>query len=95
MRTQFNIDDQMRRRVFIVESDPIVAQHLVAALLTGEKQQLDAERIGGSEMVECTVVPSQRDFFETDPAMWDIVISASNLHDGNLLKREDCRFGVP
>lgn len=84
MPTTFTSNEHMRRHVFIVEGDPIVAQHLVAALLTSEKQQLESGRIAfGAEMIECTVVSSQRDFFETNPAMWDIVITASNLHDGN------------
>ena len=84
MQTRCNYEDQMRRRVFIVEGDPIVAQHLVAALLTGEKHEIKASRLSSAnELIECTVVPSQRDFFETDPALWDIVITASDLHDGN------------
>ncbi|MDP7009475.1 MAG: diguanylate cyclase [Phycisphaerales bacterium] len=84
MRSTFQHEEQLRRRVFIVEGDPVVAQQLVAALLTADRHQGESNRLaGGCELVECTVVSSQREFFETDPAMWDIVITASNVHDGN------------
>ena len=84
MTAQYNTDCNLRRRVFIVEDDPTVAQHLVAALLTSEGQSLDNTRLGSScEFIECTIVPSQRDFYETDPSLWDIVVTASHLHDGS------------
>ncbi|MDP6541585.1 MAG: response regulator, partial [Phycisphaerales bacterium] len=83
MTTPLNKDNQTRRRVFVVEGDPIVAQHLVAALLTSESKNAELGRIGSIvEFVECTVVQSQGEFFETDPSMWDIVVTASHLHDG-------------
>lgn len=83
MTTPLNKDNQTRRRVFVVEGDPIVAQHLVAALLTSESKNAELGRIGSIvEFIECTVVPSQGEFFETDPSMWDIVVTASHLHDG-------------
>ncbi len=60
-----------RRRIFIVESDATIAERLVVSLVSQSSQH-----------IECAVVKSKREFFETDSAVWDLVVVASNLHDG-------------
>jgi diguanylate cyclase (GGDEF)-like protein len=80
MNLQNPLQGQSRRRVIIVESNATIAERLLAALVT---QQSNAAEIGFSRnQIECTVIPSQREFFETDPAIWDLVVTSSHLDDG-------------
>jgi diguanylate cyclase (GGDEF)-like protein len=69
-----------RRNIVIVESDPTIAERLVASLVAQTAQENDFGET--SPLIECTVLESQHVFFETDPATWDLVITASNLQDG-------------
>ncbi len=70
-----------RRRVFIVESNSSVAERLLAAIVT---QRNETQEIGFAQQhIECTIVDSQRAFYETDPALWDLVVTASHLNDGS------------
>ncbi len=76
-----HIDGMSRRRVIIVESDATITERLLAALVTSKSK---ADEIGFSkEHIECETFTSQRDFFETDPALWDLVVTSSNLCDGS------------
>lgn len=75
------MDGIARRRVFIVESNPSVAERLLAAIVT---QRNETQEIGfAQQYIECTIVDSQRVFYETDPALWDLVVTASHLNDGS------------
>lgn len=81
MNHQQSMDGTTRRRVFIVEGNANVAEHLLAALVTPNS---DSNEIAFAQQhIECTVLPSQRAFHETDPALWDLVVTASNLKDGS------------
>ncbi len=73
-------DAMARRRVYIVESDAGIAERLLAALVT---KGSNAEAIVLSKQhIECKIIGSQSEFYETDPATWDLVVTASHLQDG-------------
>ena len=81
MNLQQTKDGTNRRRVIIVESNATIAERLFAALLT---QRMNADEIGFSKTnIECSLISSQREFFETDPAIWDLVVTSSHLDDGS------------
>ncbi|HBO58115.1 MAG TPA: hypothetical protein DD622_06700 [Opitutae bacterium] len=67
-----------RRKVFIVESNIVISKRLVAALLA-----TDEDNALAYNSIECTTYSSQKDFFETDPATWDLVVTAAHLDDGS------------
>ena len=71
------------RRVMIVESNPVLSQRLVAALLTNVPVNDNHRYPYPEERIDCHVSSSQVEFVETDPASWDLVVSASNLGDGS------------
>ncbi|MBC8309530.1 MAG: diguanylate cyclase [Phycisphaerales bacterium] len=80
MNSQHHTYGTNRRNVIIVESDPTIAERLVASIAA---QAARENGIGTtSPLIECTVLESKHDFFETDPATWDLVITASDLQDG-------------
>jgi two-component system, cell cycle response regulator len=70
-----------RRTVAIVESDPTLAQRLVSALVTNTQAHSNPDFQPRYEHIDCLVFASQKQFFESDPAVWDLVISASHLGD--------------
>jgi diguanylate cyclase (GGDEF)-like protein len=80
MNRQQTLEGINRRRCFIVESDPSISERLVAAIVT--LQDGVGELSFSKEHIECTILKSQREFFESDPALWDLVIVASHLQDG-------------
>ncbi len=81
MDTQVTTDGLSRRRVFIIEGNCNVAQRLVAALLTS---QSDGDKLSSFEQrIECKVLATQKEFYESDPATWDLVVTASHLGDGS------------
>jgi diguanylate cyclase (GGDEF)-like protein len=70
-----------RRTIMIVESDLSLAQRLVSALVTiSDSKNTEQNRFQSSNL-ECHIFSTQREFFETDPAMWDVVVCASQLGD--------------
>ena len=86
-RMHMDLDQTMnkttRRRVMIVESDGALAQRLVAALLTSADSKNSTEFGLRKERMECHVSSSLKEFFDTDPATWDLVVTASNLGDSS------------
>ncbi len=83
MESQQTMKRPTQRNVMIVESDPALAQRLVAALVTTDASRSDNQYGFPVERIECHIATSQREFFETDPALWDLVVTASNLGDGS------------
>ena len=81
MNHQQSMDGTTRRRVFIIEDNASVAERLLAALVTPRNET--NEIAFAQQHIECSVVRSQRAFYETDPALWDLVVTASNLDDGS------------
>ncbi|MDP7006469.1 MAG: diguanylate cyclase [Phycisphaerales bacterium] len=72
-----------RRRVLIIESNPTIAERLLAALMTCKSE---VEKDGFSfqyESIECIVCNSKNVFFESDPSTWDLVVTASHIRDGS------------
>ena len=86
-RMHMDLDQTMnkttRRRVMIVESNGALAQRLVAALLTSADSKNSTEFGLRKERMECHVSSSLKEFFDTDPATWDLVVTASNLGDSS------------
>ncbi len=83
METQHTMKRTTQRNVMIVESDPALAQRLVAALVTARSPSSDNHYEFTHERIECHISISQKEFFETDPALWDLVVTASNLGDSS------------
>jgi len=81
MNAQHKIDGKNRRRVFIVECNAGIAERLLAALVTPQSTEESYQYT--NEHIECSIMRSQKEFFESDPAMWDLVVCASHLHDGS------------
>ena len=75
------MDGTTRRRVFIIEGNAAIAERLLAALVTPQNDSIEVTF--AKQHLECFVVDSQRAFYETDPAQWDLIITASNLKDGS------------
>ena len=73
----------LRRRITIVESDPLIAQKLVAAMMTNKTESASNTLDFTNEVIECEVIATQREFFDTDPATWDLIITASHITDGS------------
>ncbi len=80
---QQHIHRVTKRTVAIVESDPALAQRLVSALVTNTQTCVNPDFQPQYEHIECLVFASQKHFFESDPALWDLVISASHLGDSS------------
>ena len=74
---------QTRRSIMIVESDSALAQRLVASLVTIADSSASEPNRFQSSNLECQVFASQREFFESDPAIWDVVVCASQLGDSS------------
>ena len=81
MNRQHTLEANNRRRCYIVESDSVVAERLLAAIVTLQDRSDDLSF--SKQHVECTMMKSQGEFFESDPALWDLVVVASHLHDGS------------
>jgi diguanylate cyclase (GGDEF)-like protein len=79
METQQTMKKPTQRNVIIVESNPALAKQFVAALVTEVAN--DNQYGFPQERIKCHVASSREEFFESDPAMWDLVITASNLGD--------------
>lgn len=75
-------DGFSRRRVTIVESDSCIAQRLVAAMMTDKSQSTPSQFNFSNEIFECEILSTQQEFFDSNPAAWDLVITASHLSDG-------------
>jgi diguanylate cyclase (GGDEF)-like protein len=70
------------RTVMIVEADTALAQRLVAAIMAESvPEQSDAE--GKLDQISCCVTASLREFFTTDPASWDVVVTASTIEENS------------
>jgi diguanylate cyclase (GGDEF)-like protein len=83
METQHTMKRPAQRNIMIVESNPALAQRFVAALLTNT-ETAEGNQLGlRQDRIECFVSASQQAFFETDPATWDLVVTASNLGDSS------------
>ena len=74
-------DGSTHRKVFIIEGNPSVAERLLAALVTPQNEGTTIAF--ATQHLDCSIVDSQRAFYETDPAKWDLIITASNLSDGS------------
>ena len=72
-----------RRRITIVESDTVIAQKLVAAMIRNKTDNASIAFEFTNEVIECEVISTQREFFDTDPATWDLIIAASHITDGS------------
>ena len=81
MNLEHKMNSANRRRVFIVESNAGIAERLLAAIVTHRGNDVGLQY--SKELIECTVIHSQKEFFESDPAMWDLVVCASHINDGS------------
>lgn len=83
MNVRLKSEGYSRRRITIVESDTAIAQKLVAAIKTNRTNKTSNAFECTNEIIECEVMSTQREFFDSDPAKWDLVITASHLRDGS------------
>ena len=83
MNVRLKSEGYSRRRVTIVESDTAIALKLVAAIKTNRTNKTSNTFECTNEIIECEVMSTQREFFDSDPAKWDLVITASHIRDGS------------
>ena len=83
MNSRQTTDTLSRRKITIVESDASIAQKLVAAMMTSKSDCTSSTFDFSSDIIECEIISTQREFFDSDPATWDLVITASHLSDGS------------
>jgi diguanylate cyclase (GGDEF)-like protein len=69
------------RKIILVESDRSLAKRLVSALVAKTSAHSMHHESNHYGLIECIVYSSQKEFFESDPAQWDLVISATHLGD--------------
>jgi len=67
----------------IVESDPSVGKRLVTALNSSDNLGFSTRFNVSYPSIQCKVIASQKEFFETDPRSWDLVVTGMELQDGS------------
>lgn len=78
---RFYTNGMTTRKIILVESDASLAKRLVTALVPTPNTDSTYNVQNQSGAIECVVYGSKKEFFESNPADWDVVISASDLGD--------------
>ena len=80
MNTQHSTDGNFRRTIVIVEDNATIAERLVAALVAPARSDQCSFSKG---QIECVVLRNAQEFYESDPARWDLVVTSLHLQDGS------------
>ena len=69
-----------KKRIILIESDSEISSRLINAMM----MYVSVEGMSGAGIqIDYTVCDSTEEFFQTSPADWDLIVTASHLQDGS------------